>query len=55
MRESPIYSQIKRGKLGADNILISFAMIGSLLIPFMIYERFKKNRKDIIESRGINP
>lgn len=55
MRQAPIYSQIKRGKLGADNILIVFAVIGSLLLPFIIYERFRNNRSTIVKNRGINP
>ena len=55
MKKSPILSQIKRGKLGTDLLLISFAAIGSLLLPFIIYERFRENRSQIVKSRKISP
>lgn len=55
MREAPIFSQIKRGKLGMDSIFILFAIIGSVTLPFIFYQRFKKNKEIIIKSRKYSP
>jgi hypothetical protein len=55
MRETPILSMIKRGKLGTDNLLIAFAMIGSFLLPIVIYDMFKENRRKIVEGRKVGP
>ena len=55
MREAPILNQIKRGKLGFDGILILFAMFGSIALPYIFYEKFKKNKEIIIQSRKYPP
>ena len=55
MREYPIFSQIKRGKLGVDNIFILFALLGSAIIPTYFYLRFQKNRETIVKNRRISP
>jgi hypothetical protein len=51
MRYSPILSQIKRGKLGVDNLFILFAIVGSVALPAYFYQRFKKNKEIIIKNR----
>ena len=55
MREYPIFSQIKRGKLGVDNFFILFAILGSAMIPIYFYFRFQKNRETIVKNRNISP
>ena len=55
MREYPILSQIKRGKLGVDNIFILFALLGSAMIPTYFYFKFQKNRETIVKNRKISP
>ena len=55
MRQAPIWSQIKRGSLGMDGILILFGIFGSIALPFIFYERFKKNKETIINSRSVPP
>lgn len=37
MRLAPIWSQIKRGSLGMDGILILFGIFGSIALPFIFY------------------
>ena len=54
-KKDPIMSQIKRGKLGMDNFFILFGIFGSLLIPVYIFNKFKKNREAIINSRIAPP
>jgi hypothetical protein len=44
MREAPILNQIRRGKLGMDGFLILFAILGSITLPAIFYEKFKKNK-----------
>ena len=51
----PVMSQIKRGKLGADNFFIFFGIFGSLMIPLYIFNKFKKNREAIVNSRIASP
>lgn len=46
---------IKRGKLGADYFFIFFAIFGSLMIPLYVFQKFKKNREAIINSRIASP
>ena len=48
-------AQIKRGKLGIDNFFILFGIFGSLLIPVYVYNKFKKHKEDIINSRIATP
>ncbi len=48
-------SQIKRGKLGVDNFFIFFGIFGSLMIPLYIFNKFKKNREAIVNSRIASP
>ena len=48
-------AQIKRGKLGIDNFFIFFAIFGSLMIPMYVFNKFKKNREAIINSRIAPP
>ena len=48
-------AQIKRGKLGVDNFFIFFGIFGSLMIPLYIYNKFKKHRENIINSRIAPP
>jgi len=48
-------AQIKRGKLGVDNFFIFFGIFGSLMIPLYIYNKFKKNREAIVNSRIASP
>lgn len=55
MREAPMWSQIKRGKLGMDGVLILFGIFGSIALPFIFYERFKKNKEVIVKSRNVSP
>lgn len=55
MRDAPIWSQIKRGKLGFDSVLILFGIFGSVLLPYIFYEKFKKNKEIIIKSRKYPP
>lgn len=55
MKESPVLSQIKRGKLGFDSILILFAIFGSFALPYFFYEKFKTSRETIVKSRKYSP
>ena len=55
MREAPIWSQIKRGKLGFDSVLILFGIFGSIVLPIIFYHKFKKNKEIIINSRKYPP
>lgn len=55
MNRNRILNFIKRGKLGIDLYLIIFAGIGSLLLPYYFFQRFKIQRRRIIEGRGIDP
>jgi hypothetical protein len=54
-RQDPIMSQIKRGKLGSDNFFIFFGIFGSLMIPIYVFNKFKKNREAIVNSRNVSP
>jgi hypothetical protein len=53
--KDPVMAQIKRGKLGMDNFFIFFGIFGSLMIPLYIYNKFKKNREAIVNSRIASP
>lgn len=55
MREAPIFSQIKRGKLGMDGFFILFAIFGGLLLPAFFYQKFKSNKENIIKNRILTP
>lgn len=55
MREAPIWSQIKRGKMGIDGVLILFGIFGSILLPMIFYQKFKKNKEIIVKSRPYPP
>lgn len=55
MKEAPIFNQIKRGKLGFDSILILFAMFGSVLLPYFFFQKLKKHKEMIVESRKYPP
>ena len=54
-RKDPVMATIKRGKLGIDNFFIFFAIFGSLMIPLYVFQKFKKNREEIINSRIAPP
>lgn len=54
-KKDPIMSQIKRGKLGVDNFFILFGIFGSLMIPLYFFNKFRKNRENIINSRIASP
>lgn len=55
MNRYPLLNMVKRGKLGLDLYLIIFALSASIALPFYFWNKMKKNRAKIIESRGINP
>lgn len=55
MREAPILSQIKRGKLGMDGFFILFAVFGGLLLPAIFYQRFKSYKENIVKNRILTP
>ena len=58
MREitkDPVMAQIKRGKLGIDNFFIFFGIFGSLMIPLYVFQKFKKHRENIVNSRIAPP
>ncbi len=55
MREAPILSQIKRGKLGMDGFFILFAVFGGILLPAIFYQRFKSYKENIIKNRILTP
>ena len=55
MREAPIFSQIKRGRLKSDNFFIIFAMLGGILLPLIFYKRFETTKEQIIKSRKYSP
>jgi len=38
-----------------DNFFILFGILGSFIIPFYIFKKFKKNREEIIKSRIAPP
>lgn len=48
-------SQIKRGKLGFDSVLILFAIFGSFALPYIFYQKFKVNKEIIVKSRKYPP
>ncbi len=55
MKTTPLWSLTKRGKLGIDTFLIAFAMLGSMFLPWYFYQKFKENKKIIINSRKVDP
>jgi hypothetical protein len=55
MKRNPLLSIIKRGKLGTDTFFIAFAICGGLMLPLYFYEKFKKNKQLIINSRIASP
>lgn len=55
MKKYPIWSQIKRGSMGFDGVLILFGIFGSFLLPIIFYNKFKKNKEIIVKSRKYTP
>lgn len=54
-KKFPIYSQIKRGKLGYDIFFLTFAVLGGFLLPAFFIRDFQKRRAMIIANRIAPP
>jgi hypothetical protein len=55
LRKNPVMAQVKRGKLGFDNVLIAFAVLGFVMLPIYFGSKIKESQKKIVESRGVDP
>jgi hypothetical protein len=55
LKTNPVMAQVKRGKLGFDNVLIAFAVLGFIMLPIYFGSKIKESQKKIVESRGVDP